>query len=140
MREFNWLESYKVGHSIVDQQHQNLFELANRLVDANKSETLTKYAMLLYRHVREHFQCEEELMKQVRYPGYLEHVQAHNELLNQLVIISDSIHNQNWKPENIKVFMRDWILVHILELDMLLGEYLRKHQNSETDEPLVPSM
>jgi len=63
MSEFTWLDEYKIGNETVDQQHEFLFELANRIVDDESSDQLTEHAMMLYRHVREHFRAEELLMQ-----------------------------------------------------------------------------
>lgn len=125
MNEFIWHDDYQIGHPPVDQQHHHLFELANQIVAANDTDTLTEYTMLLYRHVREHFQCEESLMKQYGYPCYDEHVVAHNDMLDKLVTISGNLRNRNANNEEILVFMREWVLVHILKMDMILGDYLR---------------
>lgn len=126
MSEFVWLDTYKIGNDSVDQQHQYLFKLANQIVEAKDTESLREYAMLLYRHIREHFQAEEALMKQHGYPAYAEHVQAHNQMLDKLVEISDHIHQGKWQHEEVRQFMRGWVLVHILDVDSLLGNFLRQ--------------
>ncbi len=129
MSEFTWLDEYKIGHETIDNQHQFLFELANRIVEDSDTEALTEHAMLLYRHIREHFHAEETLMKQYGYPGYDEHVQAHNQMLDKLVEISNSIHDGTWNPNDVLTFMRGWVLVHIMEVDMVMGDFLRQHIN-----------
>lgn len=126
MIEFVWLDTYKIGNDSVDQQHQYLFKLANQIVEAKDTESLREYAMLLYRHIREHFQAEEALMKQHGYPAYAEHVQAHNQMLDKLVEISDHIHQGKWQHDEVQQFMRGWVLVHILDVDSLLGNFLRQ--------------
>lgn len=126
MSEFNWNDRYKIGHSGVDTQHQQLFGLANQIVEASKDEELTHLLMLLYQHTREHFSAEEKLMKQTDYPDYDRHVQQHNQMLDRLIEISKTVQKKQWDPVDIKIFMTNWVLVHILEEDMPLGEYLNK--------------
>lgn len=126
MSEFTWLDKYNIGNEIVDRQHRYLFELANRIVEDHSSAELTEHAMLLYRHVREHFRAEELLMQQFDYPGYEEHVQAHNQMLDTLNEISEHIQNGSWNPNEIRDFMRGWVLVHIQEVDMLMGDFLQR--------------
>lgn len=126
MSEFIWQDDYLLDNKQVDQQHKQLFDLANQLVKSSRKEDLIDNAMQLYKHVREHFQAEEALMKQHSYPAYAEHVQAHNQLLNNLVEISDHIHQGKWQHEEVRLFMRGWVLVHILDVDSLLGNFLRQ--------------
>jgi len=33
MNKFIWLDEYKIGDEIIDQQHEYLFDLANQIVD-----------------------------------------------------------------------------------------------------------
>lgn len=124
MSEFIWHNHYKIGHATVDEQHQHLFELANLIVEANDTDELIRLFMLFYQHIREHFQAEEALMKQLNYPGYEQHVTAHNQMLDRLVEISKTIHARQWNLADIQVFVSRWVLVHILEVDRLLGQFL----------------
>jgi len=129
MSEFNWNDRYKIGHSRVDTQHQQLFELGNQIVEASNDEELTHLLMLLYQHTREHFSAEENLMKQTNYPDYDRHVEQHNQMLDRLIEISKTVQKKQWDPVDIKIFMTNWVLVHIIEEDMPLGEYLNKTSN-----------
>lgn len=124
MSEFNWKTEYNIGNAMVDAQHQNLFDLANQIVDATNSATLTRLFMLFYQHIREHFEAEEQLMKQNAYPDYERHVAIHNQMLDRLIAITETIHAGTWTLADIKAFVASWVLVHILEEDKLLGEYL----------------
>ena len=126
MSEFTWNDRFKIGHSTVDSQHQRLFGLANQIVEASNDEDLTHSLMLLYQHTREHFAAEENLMKQTRYPDYERHVEQHNQMLDRLIEISKTVQKKQWNPTDIKIFMTNWVLVHILEDDVPLGEYLNQ--------------
>jgi hemerythrin len=125
MSEFIWQDDYEIGHATVDAQHKQLFDLANKIVEAGNSEALTHLFALFYKHVREHFEAEERLMKRYRYPGYAQHVATHNQMLDKLNDISQTIYNKQWQLADIKLFVSQWVLVHILEEDKLLGEYLK---------------
>lgn len=124
MSEFIWHDHYKIGNATVDEQHQHLFELANQIVEAGDTDELIRLFMLFYQHIREHFQAEETLMKLKHYPAYEQHVTAHNQMLDRLVEISQTIHSRQWNPADIQVFVSRWVLVHILEVDRLLGLFL----------------
>ena len=110
----------------MDSQHQHIFGLANQIAEANKDAELTHLLMLLYRHTREHFKAEEELMKQAAYPDYGRHIEQHDQMLTRLAEISESVQKKQWNPDAIKTFISNWILIHILEEDMRLADYLKQ--------------
>lgn len=126
MSEFIWLDDYNIGFETIDRHHQQLFNLANHLVTAEDTKALTEQAMALYRYIRQHFETEEDLMKQFHYPAYTQHVEAHNQMLDKLVEISNRIHDETWQRGDVLSFMREWVLEHILDLDMRLGEFLQQ--------------
>lgn len=127
MSNFTWQEQYRIGNATVDEQHQYLFELANQLIDEADTDEITRLLMLFYQHVRTHFQDEEALMKQHHYPGYALHVAAHDLMLDKLVDISRSVPSGEWTPADIQAFVDNWLKAHILEVDMLFGEFLKRH-------------
>jgi|APLak6261669570_1056073.scaffolds.fasta_scaffold00011_33 hemerythrin len=127
MTEFIWQDHYKIGNATVDAQHQHLFELANQIVEATDTDEITRLVMLFYQHIREHFQSEEDLMKLYHYPCYPVHVEAHNLMLDRLIEISKTIQHEQWNPTDIREFVSDWVLRHILEVDMLLGDFMKQH-------------
>lgn len=127
MKEFIWHDHYKTGDATVDAQHQHLFELANLIVETNDSQETTRLLMLFYQHLREHFHSEENLMKQHGYPDYPNHVKSHNEMLDRLNEISEIIQSRQWQLSEIQIFVSRWVLVHILEKDIPLGDFLKQH-------------
>jgi len=126
MSMFIWKDCYKIGHSMVDEQHQYLFDLANKVVEAKTKSDLTKCIMLLYKYIREHFRDEELLMRDVEYPHYQEHKQIHNMLLDKMNEISEKVGQDALAKDEIKEFMEDWLLDHILLKDGALGDFLSK--------------
>lgn len=122
MSEFVWQDQYLIGNPTVDQQHQQLFNLANKLVESKNRDDLLKNAMYLYRHIREHFQAEEAFMKKLGYPDYQQHVEIHNLMLDRMTAISAKINRDEWQPQDVKIFMKEWI-AHITEEDKAIGAY-----------------
>lgn len=120
MSSFIWLEEYNTGDEEIDRQHQYLFVLANQIIASNNTQTTIKQINVLFRYLDEHFKSEEALMKHYNFPSYENHVNDHERLLKQLMNIADSVHTGKWNPNDIVIFMRDWLLVHVLEVDMLL--------------------
>lgn len=124
MNEFTWQARYQVGNEKIDQQHQQLFDLANKLVQSKTQLDLAENVMCLYKHVREHFQQEELVMKAHHYSDYQDHVNDHNLMLDKLVEASDKVNKSEWQQQEVVKFMHEWIS-HILEKDMAISEYLQ---------------
>ncbi|MCQ8104799.1 bacteriohemerythrin [Methylomonas sp. SURF-2] len=118
MSKFTWKDEYKTGHEIIDEQHRNLFQLANQLADVSDQDEITRLLMLFYQHVREHFQYEEQYMKQTGFSDYAAHVESHNKMLDRLIDISKKVQTKQWAISEIQSFVDSWVLVHILEEDM----------------------
>jgi len=95
-------------------------------VESKSKNELTKYIMLLYKYIREHFRDEEKLMKDVEYPDYQAHKLTHNMLLDRMNEISEKVAQDNLAEDEIKEFMEDWLLDHILLKDGALGDFLSK--------------
>ncbi|MDT4292215.1 hemerythrin family protein [Methylomonas sp. MO1] len=136
MNQFVWENHYLLGNEKVDQQHKELFRLANRLLASKDIHALTENIMLLYHHVREHFQAEEVFMKQNGYPEYQHHVQTHNLMLEKLVEFSNDI-NQQQQLEALDVpgFMHDWI-AHIVAEDAAINAYFASQQEQKSGNSL----
>lgn len=130
MSEFTWLDDYKIGDASIDKQHQNLFTVANQIIEAKTDGEVSRLLMQFYQHVREHFNDEENLMKRHHYPDYPAHVAAHNLMLDKLNDIGKTVHSKQWTPEDIRIFVNHWVLVHILEVDMQFGQFLKQHSQT----------
>ena len=125
MTNISWKKDYRVGNATIDSQHQYLFSLANELVASKDKSELTNNAMKLFRYVREHFNHEEAVMRQVDYPEYQEHVAMHEEMINQLSAIGSDIYNDRWSVANLQQFMNKWLTDHILVVDAKLGRFIQ---------------
>ena len=130
MSEFIWLDKYKIGNDTIDQQHEYLFDLANRIVDPKNAHTIAQNIMLLFRYVREHFKTEEDIMKQYHYSDYDLHVNQHEQLIEALTEISKGINSGETGLDDIAGFMHNWLLTHILEKDLQIGDFLHTQQTS----------
>ncbi|TAN50497.1 MAG: bacteriohemerythrin [Methylococcaceae bacterium] len=131
MAKFVWKTKYHIGDQTIDEQHAYLFDLANSIVNSKDKPSLVNNMMKLYRYVREHFSHEEQLMKQLHYGEYNEHVAMHNTLIDQLSAVSDSIGQDCWQEEELKTFMNEWLLGHILKVDSQLGAFIRSRRAAD---------
>jgi hemerythrin len=125
-----WKDSYCVGDARIDRQHQDLFALANAMLVAADQAAMRLCAIRLYKHVREHFSYEEELMQRVGYPDYREHTAAHDDMLQGLNAISHSIGRNAIDPVAVTRFVSDWALDHIPKEDAKFASYVKSQHDS----------
>lgn len=133
-----WNESFSVGVETMDQHHQHLARLINRLAE-RKSEGLDSESMgdilgALVRYAEYHFQQEEELMARINYPELESHRKEH---LQFCEIISETCYEASLGvvgPRELFSYLTRWWRNHILHEDMkyksLLGT-LPEHQRGQ---------
>ena len=124
-----WKEEYYMGVESLDEQHKELFEIANRIYSLLKNELiLDKYNRIieiideLKNYTMNHFQAEEEYMKSIGYKRFLSQKAAHNEFLEKMNSIDlekiDNGHNEYLI--GILDFVCDWLGQHIIKEDKLI--------------------
>ncbi len=131
MYHFVWQDFYQMSDVLMDKQHQDVFVLANQLVLSVNKEELTKNMQLLYEHVKEHFDEEEELMEQAGFQSNKGHVAEHDAMLKKLHMIDLTITRDDWKKNDIQEFMDKWGK-HIIHSDMALHAFLKKQEIEAT--------
>jgi hemerythrin len=119
-----WKDSYRIGDASIDAQHQHFFKLANAFMEARDKAELTRCAMAIYRHTREHFGHEEELMRKHNYPGKEKHVEWHNRMISRLNALSRDIQAETLNRQDLVALTEDWALNHIPVHDALLCDFL----------------
>ncbi|MEY4768368.1 MAG: hypothetical protein RL637_1007 [Pseudomonadota bacterium] len=127
MPHFVWQEHYKLGDRKIDEEHEDLFALANQLLSSDNQESLLQIMKQLSAHVKEHFHEEEELMQQIKFPSYQQHQKEHAQMLSNLLSIEHNISHNDWKTENIVDFVDRWTK-HIIHSDMRFNRYLKQEE------------
>ncbi|MCX8031377.1 MAG: bacteriohemerythrin [Thermodesulfovibrionales bacterium] len=132
-----WTEELAIGINIIDEQHKELIDRINSLVESIRQHAC-KYKIsdtikFLEDYVQIHFNEEEKYMLNYQYPYYGHHKSQHEFFKKELA---------NLKPELLKLeggskpgsyelsvatnqLVVDWILDHIANVDKKLGMYLK---------------
>lgn len=127
MYHFVWQDYYQMGDELVDSQHKDIFMLADQLVSSINREELIRNIQMIYQHVKEHFNAEEELMEQSGFRNYKGHAREHNVMLEKLAEIDHKIMNDDWKQSDIQEFMDNWEK-HIIHSDMAFNAYQKEQE------------
>ena len=123
MALIKWRDSYSVAVQKFDDQHKVLIGLLNNIfVIAREKQSANNLASginTLIEYTQEHFSDEEEAMASVDHPKLNEHKAIHGKLLNEVITYKKRIDNDDEKVvQEFYLFLRDWLLIHILEEDM----------------------
>jgi diguanylate cyclase (GGDEF)-like protein/hemerythrin-like metal-binding protein len=91
-----WRDEYCCGEATVDQQHRELFELANRTLEASLAPDASREAVTLavdrlISHIAEHFAYEEEAIAAHGYAGAEEHKRLHQALLRRATVLRAAV-------------------------------------------------
>lgn len=124
-----WKDEYYIGIEAIDEQHKELFEIANRIYALLKNELiLDKYNKIveiideLKNYTIYHFKAEEEYMQSIKYRKFLSQKVAHNDFLEKMNSIDvdkiDNGHNQYLME--ILDFVCEWLVEHIIKEDKLI--------------------
>lgn len=124
---FLWKEEYCTGISVIDEQHKELFNIANRVYELLKNDVyVDKYNKILnlVEELKDytvfHFKTEEEILLNAKYKKFFSHKIEHDDFIKKFNDI-DLKKVDNGQDEYIKEtfdFVLDWIVNHILKTDM----------------------
>jgi hemerythrin len=124
-----WSQEYLSGNETIDQQHQHLFQIINKLYQSIESgqtkESLIDIFDELIKDTLEHFETEETLMTQKKYMGYYKHKEDHDNLKRQVKKLRAKVEEEN---EIIDIELLDllkkWLTDHIREDDLEMTKFL----------------
>jgi hemerythrin-like metal-binding protein len=125
-----WDARLATGHSAIDEQHQSLVEIVNRLHGAMKQGKgkgeIQGILVFLNDYTVTHFAMEEGLMAQHGYSGAARHRAIHADLVRQLAELVDKF-QQGTATLTLPVmtFLEEWLVQHIMGEDQLFAKELR---------------
>lgn len=128
---FKWLSEYSVNIPTIDEQHQELVNILNRLfIAVSKREGNKVIAGILdalMEYTQTHFTLEERLMKEANYQDFEHHKHEHKKLIEQLDQLSKKYMVED-KPIYFELlnFLRNWLKEHILGCDTKYSAALQK--------------
>src|ERR1017187_6858451 len=117
-----WTTDYTVGVRQIDEEHQRLFALAERMhramLDGEGKAFLEDLLSGLVAYAGDHFKHEEQLMERIRFPGYREHRQQHEDLRGKVRAMQDrSAAGEATMTIEIMLFLMNWLKGHTMASD-----------------------
>lgn len=126
---FKWRESYETGVSVMDEQHQKLIELINKLYrvmrDRESEASVKDVLEEMNTYAEQHFAEEEKLLKENNYPGYDKHIALHQSYREKLKeLMGESTFEGKEQMKETYTFLRQWWMEHIVGEDKKYGEFI----------------
>jgi hemerythrin-like metal-binding protein len=128
MRLLDLTQSNTVGHTMIDQDHEEFINLANRLHSASNSDFATLFTQL-YLHTQQHFEREALLMNQYGFPALTEHTGEHQLLLGEFKHFKSRIDKGliAFGRAFIEERLPLWFELHVSTMDKALVAHIRQH-------------
>ncbi|CDK99850.1 Bacteriohemerythrin [Magnetospirillum gryphiswaldense MSR-1 v2] len=136
-------EDMRIGHLVIDADHQRLIEIINQFAEASTVHTLFEGAApsdcatvmhqtlkSLIAYTKEHFAKEEKIQRECMYQYHAMHVQEHHALVVQLEEIARTYFVRKSKPlnrkalEELREFMNFWLVNHVMKFDSNMREWV----------------
>lgn len=101
----SWDDASSVNIPIIDDQHRGIIGIINTLhffIEKKKADYyLNTIFAMIYNYTKIHFATEEELMREIRYPGYKEHKFLHENLVRE----SFSVANASMRYKDPRIYL-----------------------------------
>jgi len=131
-----WTEKLATGISTIDSQHKELFKRINNLVVAIKEHRckseIDGTIKFLDDYAKVHFSAEEKHMQEANYDGLEEQREDHRKYLAALAELKEQASQPRVQGSSYDLsattnqVVVDWIVDHILKIDMKFGEFLKQ--------------
>lgn len=131
MPAIQWEERFRVDVDKIDQQHQHLFRLFNKLQEAilekKGQDALGKIVDELVDYTLTHFATEERYMLAYEYPEIHEHRREHEVFREKALELQQRMRNDEFILSlEVLRFLSDWIANHICASDQRYSRHFHE--------------
>lgn len=119
---------YKTGITEIDDQHKLLFDSIKLLKDKNDRQSYLVLIMAIEVYILTHFETEEGIMIEHKYPFYFLHKKKHEEFLKKYQKIRELFTKEQLSDnfiENLSSLLENWIVEHYCRTDIDLINFLK---------------
>jgi len=127
-----WSKKYELGVDLIDNQHKRWIDFINNvylgiITNADKSALQSTFKKLLD-YTDYHFGFEEKYMKEFSFEEFDGHHIMHEKFVSNVVtIFTQFIEGRTDSAYNLIIFLKNWIVEHILVSDKKYVELFKKH-------------
>lgn len=121
-----WKDSFNIGVTEMDDQHKLFASYINELYEAMQlgkaADVVAPLLDKLTDYSKVHFAAEEELLKHNNYPMLETQIIQHAYFISELIAFKSSYLNKTQTAQNMLLFVKDWLLHHIMTEDLKYAE------------------
>ena len=137
-----WLDSFALGVEQLDADHRAFIDLLNQVEDVLRSGepgALVPVIDQFTTHARRHFIREEAVLDSLGCPHADEHKHEHTILNRELFALAEELRLDPaaFGPEDLAALVKDWVIRHILFVDMKMKSHLQELLREHPDHPPV---
>lgn len=130
-----WTADLSVGIPELDDQHQKMVEIINKLYDAivefRGQSAIAETLESLVTYTKEHFSYEEECMLQCTFAGFPHHKRVHENFTQKVMDLRRKAQEADFVMSvEILEILRDWLVNHIQDLDQQYATCIRRIKTS----------
>ncbi len=120
--DIEWRAEWESGNSLIDEEHRQLVDLSNNLLDVSLSNKTTAQMLeavnALIDHVAKHFSDEEAVLKSIGYPDLEAHARLHKELVAAALSLRTAVEAGTNDPGVLFNFIVDKVVIgHMIQAD-----------------------
>ena len=131
-----WKDKYKVGVSLIDTQHEELFKRVSEFIETvqsnenwnSKLDKVKETMVFMQEYVVIHFDAEEAYQEKINYPDIENHKKIHSDF-KKMITDYVTILEENGYPEKIVQELGGklmaWLIMHVAKTDQQIGEYVK---------------
>ena len=126
-----WDETLAIDHGEIDRDHKYLFQLTNRIYSAAKlglaKAKVIKLLSEYVEYIAVHYNHEEFLMRQIRYPDIERHIMTHNAFFEKACdLLAQYERNDQGIIMKISAYVGNYAFNHIDVYDRKLAAYCQR--------------
>lgn len=125
-------DDYLINVPLIDGEHEELFKIISQVneivrlgVEQSDSDEINEVISRLRNYTVEHFKDEEEYMESINFPELDVQKRAHSAFLSKIdtLDMNEIMSNPQENMEHLVEFLTQWLITHILHMDMKIGKY-----------------
>jgi hemerythrin len=119
-------DRFLLGVPEMDDTHIEFVDLVNRLMLASNNEFSPLYDTLI-EHTREHFEYEDRLMVETKFPATAEHRDEHQRVLGELALFNKRVRSGlvAFGRNYVRGRLTEWFMLHAATMDSALAAHVK---------------
>lgn len=131
-------ENLITGNELIDSQHKELIDRINKLLesceDSNAKLVAVKTLDYLADYTDFHFSAEEQLQREIDYPGFAKHKEQHDDFKKTIAELDEMLQEEEGPSEafveKVEKNVIQWFYTHIEGFDRSVAEYKFMRENN----------